>query len=152
MSVWAQISLYDRKPAAGVSPAVRIRDRWGVPDEVFATLQAVFNRGEETPQSIAHAIVSMTETMSWNETQRGIISQDMDEGSTSFRYAVDLSTTPWTVTIEKCERYEIVSAGKKDAAGFETAVIGGRISAQFETVTLVSSKVARRKQKAAAGK
>jgi hypothetical protein len=92
----------------------------------------------------------MTETMSWSDTQRTIISEDMEEGSTSYRYTVDLSTTPWTVTIEKCAGYELIPTGK-DAAGIETAVIGSRVSAQCETVRLVSRKVARRKQRAAAG-
>lgn len=32
MSEWTQISLYDRKPAEGVNPVVRIKDQWGVPN------------------------------------------------------------------------------------------------------------------------
>jgi hypothetical protein len=51
----------------------------------------------------------------------------MEEGSTSYRYTVDLSTTPWTVTIEKCAGYELIPTGK-DAAGIETAVSGSRVS------------------------
>jgi len=153
MSVWAQISLYDRKPAAGVNPVVRISDRWGVPDEVIATLQAAFNRGHRTPQTIANAIVSMTETMSWNDTQRDIIAEDMEEGSTSFRYTVDLSASPWLVTIEKCDGYTIVPSGKKDANGIETFVIGGKVPAQFETIRLMEAPLVRkrRQRRAAVG-
>ena len=150
MSVWAQIDLYDRKPATGVTPVVRIRDRWGVPDEVLATLQAVSNRGHKTPQAVADAIVSMTETMSWNDTQRDIIVRDIQDGVTSFRYAVDLSATPWTVTVEECAGYALVPTGKKDANDIETFVIGNRVPARFETVTLKTHRK-RRQQAAVAG-
>ena len=130
MSVWSQINLFVQDPAKGVEPAVRISDRWGVPEEVIPTLQAVFKSRSQDPANIATAIVTRTETMEWSTTKRKFSDKDMDPNALNYHYAVDLTTTPWSVKVTECAGYPIVDNGDG------TASPGELVPATSKTVKL----------------
>lgn len=125
MSMWAQISLHNGRST------VRISDRWGIPVDVIPDLHTLFLSGMTDARRIARAYVAMPIEAGWHGErflhERRIIAKDMEQGSTNYRYTVDLSVRPWTVLIENCEG--CVWDNDKQQAG-------PRIPATFETVTL----------------
>jgi len=107
MSVHSQIDLYNKKPAEGVKPAARIHDGWGVPKDVLGTLQALFNKGRKSPQVIANGYVQLSET----GFAKAVINRDLAPDVLSYHYAVDLTTTPWSVKVTKCPYHRVIDNG-----------------------------------------
>jgi hypothetical protein len=102
MAVHAQIDIRKGKQI------VRIHHGWGVPRQVIATLRKVTGMGCIGVRSVANKYMKHVPDASFGLQ---LIPHDLDADMLSYRYVLDISTTPWTLKATKCAGYRIVDNG-----------------------------------------
>ncbi len=113
---------------------VRIHQGWGLPRLVLSDLRKVAGMGCKSARSVATAYLQQVKDSSFGLS---IIAKDFQPDALSFRYSLDIATSPWRLTVVRCAGYRIVLNGDG------TAHVGARVPARKRKV-LIRANTSRR--------
>ena len=87
---------------------IRIYSGWGIPRNILPALRAAVKVRHSRPLDIAREIIRQVPDASYGLR---IIGQDYNQDALSFRYDVDVSSTPWRVRQTKMPHYKLIDNG-----------------------------------------
>jgi hypothetical protein len=82
---------------------IRIYSGWGIPRNILPALRAAASAGPSKPLDIAREIIRQVPDASFGLR---IIGKDYDPDDLSYRYTVDVSSTPWRVRQTRMAGYK----------------------------------------------
>jgi hypothetical protein len=87
---------------------VCIYSGWGTPRNILPALRAAASAGHSKPLDIAHEIVRQVPDASFGLR---IIGKDCDPDDLSYRYTVDVTSTPWRVRQTRMQHLKVIDNG-----------------------------------------
>jgi hypothetical protein len=92
---------------------IRIYSGWGIPRNILPALRAAASAGHSKPLDIAREVIRQVPDASFGLR---IIGQDYDPNALSYRYTVDVSSTPWRARQTKMPGHKLIFNGDGTAS------------------------------------